>query len=295
MKPTGSAVAKNAVSKIGKISYSEQDCQSFVENCVKDCGGQMSYAGSNDMFRNACIEPPLPLNEARAKGWGVPAALCFQLKHDGGEPAKYKADGIGNAEHVGFFFEGDKTIHSGKSRGGVVIDKLNYYVTHIGLAKCIEYSLSASPSVPSESPYAAYTTDIIRMRKGPKEASDYIMKIPKGTQLTITEEQGGYGKTTYKGVPGWAALAWVVREAETEPSPKPTEPTPMYILTVYAANGKPVKMRALPSTECNMYWELPVGTEVSTSVSLNDSANEWVKIYHDGREGYMKREFLTWG
>lgn len=53
-RPSGIQVAQNAAAKAlaGAITYKQQDCQTFVEHCVMDCGGQMGYAGSNDMYRN---------------------------------------------------------------------------------------------------------------------------------------------------------------------------------------------------------------------------------------------------
>ena len=54
MKPTGESVATAAVqaTHVG-YTYDDLDCQAFVEHCVRQAGGAMSYRGSNDMARHA--------------------------------------------------------------------------------------------------------------------------------------------------------------------------------------------------------------------------------------------------
>lgn len=54
MKPKGKDVAAAAVQAVSVgYTYDEMDCQAFVEHCVKQAGGAMSYRGSNDMARRA--------------------------------------------------------------------------------------------------------------------------------------------------------------------------------------------------------------------------------------------------
>ena len=83
----------------------------------------------------------------------------------------------------------------------------------------------------------------------------------------------------------------------TPPGPEPTPPTPEpgEQATVYAENGKPVKMRARPSTGCSLYWEVNCGT----IVDVLDRGDEWSKIKgqtRDGlRQGYMMTKFLLFG
>ena len=99
---TGSELAKAGYKYLG-IPYSQIDCQAFVEKCLSDIGININLAGSNAWFRecrsNGFIGTP---EECKAKyGLIPPGAFLFILKHDGKEPAKYKADGIGNASHIG--------------------------------------------------------------------------------------------------------------------------------------------------------------------------------------------------
>jgi uncharacterized membrane protein len=57
---------------------------------------------------------------------------------------------------------------------------------------------------------------------------------------------------------------------------------------VVAQSGNTVKLRQKPSTSCNMYWDIPVGTEVM----VTDYGPEWPKVVAGGLTGYMMTEFL---
>lgn len=77
-------------------------------------------------------------------------------------------------------------------------------------------------------------------------------------------------------------LPWV--DYGEQPGPEPVTEW----ATVYAENGKPVKMRAKPSTSCRLYWEVPVGSQVM----VLEPGKQWCHIQWAGQAGYMKTEFL---
>lgn len=100
----------------------------------------------------------------------------------------------------------------------------------------------------------------------------------------------------------WGALKYVdyANTPQPAPAPEPTptpepEPTPTpepsrkVYATVYSQNGKPVKMRYKPTTNCNLYDELRVGTRVE----VTGSAGEWSCVNANGRAGWwMMSKFL---
>ena len=93
-----------------------------------------------------------------------------------------------------------------------------------------------------------------------------------------------------KSLKGWSyygKLPWVDYDSEPEPQPSPV-PVVTYAIVV-SENGKPVKMRAKPSKNCRLYWEIPVGTEVL----VDEWGDEWSKIEWDGKTGYMMSKFLN--
>lgn len=68
-------------------------------------------------------------------------------------------------------------------------------------------------------------------------------------------------------------------------------PDEAIMATVYAENGKPVKMRARPSTSCKTYWEVQCGTVVEVIREDGD----WTYIRYGTKEGYMMSQFLQTG
>ena len=57
---------------------------------------------------------------------------------------------------------------------------------------------------------------------------------------------------------------------------------------VKAADGTTVKLRQKPSTNCKLYWEIPIGTDVL----VTDYGPEWSKIIAGGLTGYMMTKFI---
>lgn len=60
------------------------------------------------------------------------------------------------------------------------------------------------------------------------------------------------------------------------------------ISIVTADSGNTVKLRAKPSTSCNQYWDVPIGTEVT----VLKSGEEWSKIKYLSHIGFMMTKFL---
>lgn len=75
-------------------------------------------------------------------------------------------------------------------------------------------------------------------------------------------------------------------------TPVPETPEVEMYATVWSENGKPVKLRAKPSTDCRLYDKLPVGTEVTVTADLGD----WCRVNYKKRRGwYMMTKFLVFG
>ena len=104
------------------VPYARMDCQAFAEQCLRDCGLEKNLAGSNAWYREVWKNGAVMTPEECVRELGkVPAgAFLFILQQDGGEPAKYKPDGLGNASHIGICTgRGEGAIHSSASRGCV--------------------------------------------------------------------------------------------------------------------------------------------------------------------------------
>ena len=143
-----------------RIKYSDTDCQAFMELIFQNCGVKISYAGSNDMYRNACNWVGT-LEQAKKQGCLVPGAALFIVEHDGGEPEKYRSDGKGNASHVGMYvgsnalIDVDKNgksrtcdvVHSSASMERVAGSTLKNAWTHVGLWKNVDFGVEVVGSV----------------------------------------------------------------------------------------------------------------------------------------------------
>ncbi len=77
-------------------------------------------------------------------------------------------------------------------------------------------------------------------------------------------------------------------------SGSPSVPERLTVATVYAENGKPVKMRNRPMADDEKTtWDwVPVGATVTVRAIGMDG---WTPIRYNGREGYMMDKFLRYG
>ena len=183
---TGARYAYAAVAALSMgITYAQEDCQKFVEETMVRAGGKMpNYAGSNDMFRNACSEVH-PLK-------GVPplGALLFIVAHDGGEPPQYR-DNLGNASHVGIATGNPEVVHSSATRGGVAESTLKNGWTHYGLIKGLAYNGDPEPApdpTPND-PTQAVVLISVRLRKSLDTTSNknVIRALSAGEKLTVLD------------------------------------------------------------------------------------------------------------
>lgn len=103
-------------------SYSEMDCQEFVERCLADIGCRLDLKGSNAWYRKVREEGWTGSPEECVRTFGsVPAgAFLFIHAFDGREVGRGYRDGLGNASHIGIRTgRGKGAIHSSAGRGCV--------------------------------------------------------------------------------------------------------------------------------------------------------------------------------
>ena len=212
--------AMDAVEATPPILYSQEDCQGFVEQTVKRAGGTMKdYRGSNDMFRNACFTI-VPLKEAELQ----PGIVLFIVEQDGKEPPQYKADGLGNASHVGWYTGGRyEVVHSSATRRGVAASTLKNGWTHAGWLREVDY---AGMALPQEEQLMEGTIRLpqeqnVFLRMAPSKSAGYWGRINGGERVEILSENNGWTQVAYNGMKGYVASEFVSREetaAEVSPA-----------------------------------------------------------------------------
>lgn len=207
--------------------YNQMDCQAFVEWCLRQCGENKNLAGSNAWYREVYNHGRVLTPEECVKELGcVPkGAFLFILEHDGGEPEKYKPDGLGNASHIGICTipRGEGAIHSSASRGCVAESKfkqktINGGWNRVGLYNKVSYDYGGgdktpvpdvdpdqdSDPTPSPEPTPAHRPaivwsengDPVNTRKGPGKnyALSKAGKLAVGTHVEIIDTSGEWSK-----------------------------------------------------------------------------------------------------
>ena len=138
----------------------------------------------------------------------------------------------------------------------------------------------------------------IAEESGVKDASQYN----KGDgAIHSSSSRGGVctskfaGKTIPNG--GWNRVGLFLDKISyesIEPGPDP-EPVQHDTAIVVADNGSTVKMRAKPTQSCNLYWNVPIGSEVTVyewNASTDKKGQVWSRIRWAGQDGYMIKEYL---
>lgn len=190
-------------------SYEELDCINLIKKVIRtSAGGDKSYttAGTNELWDSFNSAPKYRHLTWRQEGiaGAKPGMLAFV------------GVGTGDVNHVGLVTDVGTVLHSGKSRGGVVETELTAQDGWNGLG--VHRMIGVNGQVNDEDaqidvkyPIGEYTVTYengLRLRKRPSLTGAYMLTMPCGAKLTVTEVDGDWGKVTYKGHQGWCSLAY---------------------------------------------------------------------------------------
>lgn len=203
MKVKSTVFAKAAIDALGLgITYQQEDCQAFVEHTIKRAGGEMpDFRGSNDMFRNAC-DSVRPLDVSIREGMS-PGCVLFIVENDGGEPARYREDGLGNASHIGIYTGATpEVVHSSSSRGGVVGSTLKNGWTHVGWLTAVDYLNDSAQDTPTAE-VVAVSGSTVRMRVRPDKTAVANANVPVGAVVNVLQQQPDWWKISHGSKTGW--------------------------------------------------------------------------------------------
>ena len=283
------------------------DCSGMFVKMYRDQGAKI-YHGSNTIFREYCSETG-KITSARDLQVGMAVFKCKPWT-DADKGNKWYGTEPGNLSHIGFVTSVNplEITHctSPVAKTDSTIGKWAYW----GKLKDVDYGGSPSPEPgpdPEPTPvtktmyvYAENGKPVNMRRKASKQA-ELVERVPVGASVIWQKDDGnGWAYVKYHGFVGWMMDCYLVSEPTPAPSPDPSpdpEPDPDPVppgtmATVWAENGKPVKMRSRPSTGCNLYDELPVGTEVE----IVKYADNWCRVNHGVRKGwYIMTKFLGLG
>ena len=190
-------------------SYETLDCINLIKKVIRTCaGGDKRYttAGTNELWNSFDSVPKYRHLIWRQSGisGAKPGMLAFM------------GVGTGDVSHTGLVTEQGTVIHSSKSRGGVVETALTAKAGWNGLGvhrmiKVNEYMNDEDVQIDAKYSIGEYTVSYengLRLRKRPSLTGAYMLTMPCGAKLTVTEIDGDWGKAAYKGHQGWCSLAY---------------------------------------------------------------------------------------
>ena len=253
MKPKAKDVAAAAVQAISVgYTYDEMDCQAFVEHCVKQAGGSMSYRGSNDMARRAAWLGTLA--EARAQGRLVPGAgVLIREETEANLPARYAGDGLGDFSHVGLYV-GENALTDVDKNG------------------------------------SARSCDVVHSSATMKRVAGSTLQ--NGWTHVMWFAEIDYGENVGTGVEAGTEISQGATNATTDPEEGLTAGTPVMDAARYAVvvspDGGPVKLRKSASAEETLYWLVNAGARVQ----VEHERDGWALIRAICTDGHTRRAYM---
>ena len=229
------------LAKIGQrflgCSYSDMDCQEFIERCLADLGLYKDLPGSNAWFREMTWTGS-PEECVSRFGCVPPGAFLFIVENDGREPQRYRGDGKGNASHMGLKTgTGLGAIHSSASRGMVAesnfADKTirNGGWNRVGLWDRVDYGdrinriLTGGQSAeqgeeedPMGTTAQVYTnsgTDVF-LRAKPDTSCPIWWRVPVGTEVEVLERGDKWSRIKWGDTTGYMMSQFLIDGDQTD-------------------------------------------------------------------------------
>ena len=190
-------------------AYSELDCINLVKKVIRTApSGDKRYttAGTNALW------------DSDSKSGRYRDLTWKQAGISGAKPGMlaFMGVGTGDVNHTGLVTERGTVIHSSKSRGGVVETALTAKAgwNGLGVHRMIAvngYMNDEDVQIGVKYSIGEYTVSYengLRLRKRPSLTGAYMLTMPCGAKLTVTEIDGDWGKAAYNGHQGWCSLAY---------------------------------------------------------------------------------------
>ena len=134
----------------------------------------------------------------------------------------------------------------------------------------------------------------VNFRAKPDLDSVIYSELTKGAEVNVTGESPDWYRVRYQGIRGYIAKPYLTVEGQSEPV-QPANPTPDPFVPVENrnayANRELVNMRQAPSIDSAIVDELTYGT----NVLVNGESDEWYRVTHGSKQGFVKKPFLTYG
>lgn len=283
------------------------DCSGLFVKMYRDQNASI-YHGSNTIFQRYCSETGKLTNVNQlAVGMAV-----FKMKAwtNADTNNKWCWTPPGNMSHIGFVASVNplRIIHASSVAGMVTVDTSIKKWAYWGMLKNVDYygyipadEGEDDPMPPTKTMYVnSGNGKPVNMRTKPDLHAALVERVPDGDAVSWIKEDGAWAYIKWKNKSGWMLDCYLEEEKHSaDPEPQPDidpqsddDPVIGDELTVWAENGKPVKLRQKPSITCRIYDEIPVGTPAH----LVKYGEKWCKVDCGVRKGWhMMTKFLTHG
>ena len=225
-KPSASVLSEQGDKYIG-TPYAKMDCQALVEQILRDVGINLNLPGSNAWYRKMTWTGS-PEECKRTFGRIPVGAFLYILRQDGGEPGKYKADGIGNACHIGVYIaRQDGAINSSSKRGQVCYSKfagksISGGWNRVGLWDRLSYGDDIDKKIGGSDPVRAIVTSdnglSVNLRQRATTKALIVARLPVGTVVEVTGSDGAWSSVAAAGYgSGWIMTQYLQMEGAADP------------------------------------------------------------------------------
>ena len=193
------------------------DCSGLFVAAFARHGGSI-YHGSNTMARKYTRE----LHELRSGELFV-GAVVYKHYGSGGEPDKYKADGMGDFGHVGLVVSTKplQIIHASSVAGMVTMDTSIRNWQYIGRLVGVDYDEHRG----DDDMYQARANCNCNVRQGIGTDKPKVGGLKAGQIVNVYEAEKGWSRINFNDeVAGWVRSDLLTRIADNDPADTPTQP-----------------------------------------------------------------------
>ena len=122
------------------------------------------------------------------------------------------------------------------------------------------------------------TTANLNIRTGRGTNYKILTTIPKGTEVSVSEISGGWGKVSYKGHTGYSAMKYLslIKTVATN-------------YKVNTGSSKGLNLRSSRNTSSRVLLSIPNGTPLA----ITDISNGWGKTTYKGKTGYVYMQYVS--
>ncbi len=180
-----------------------------------------------------------------------------------------------NMAHTGFGLN-NETVEC--SSGVQYFTTRNKKWTHWGVPACENIVPVPTPTPtpePTPEPGTAIVTGKnVALRYGPTTSAGIIKRIATGEKLKVTAPPIDWAYVTYSGKYGYMMKQYLMIGTDSA-----------------VVTGKNVALRYGPTTSAGVILRVPTGK----TVKLTAPPNDWEHVEHNGKAGYMMKEFIKEG